>query len=318
MIFSLLVIISYNIPVLYNPVLCIQNDSKSNLSIQSKTRARILFDEAHYPVCGIAGRNVCYGSDDAYSKLAELLVSNGYFVGTLDNGKEINSKNLENCDVLIFVVPMSYYQISEINYLTTWVTNGGSLLLISDWGPTFQTVPQTIASIFGFQLGRDSLRDLDDYNGVESRLIFNDSAINTHIITEQINRIETYAQDGIIRKPDTTNSLITTDNDNTTYWLDSNEYANEIPILCINEKWNNTKGKIALLTDCSIFANNDVDQDGTINLYDSDNELLALNLIEWLSNFIAILPVNGIFISFLVVYGILVILVKQKQNRNLF
>jgi len=316
-IFTSLVMMNYNILIDPNPVLCAQDNSNSRLLIQSNIRARILFDEAHYPICGIAGKNICYGSDDAYSNLAELLQNEGYSVDTLDNGEEINSENLENCDVLVFAGPMTYYQISEIDYLTTWVTNGGSLLLISDWGPIFQTIPQTIASIFGFHLGRDSLRDLDDNNGKESSLIFNNSAISTHVITNQINRIETYAQDGIICKPETAISLLTTDNDNTTYWLESNEYANDIPILCINEKWNNTNGKIALITDSSIFANNDVDQDGTINLFDSDNEILILNLINWLSNFRAILPVNGLVISFLAVFGILVF-AKRKRNQKLF
>jgi len=292
-------------------------DDQNNSLTKNSESVRVLFDEAHYPMYGVVySPNVqIYGGQ--LSKLTSLLESNNFAIDTLDFGETINESNLAECDIFVICVSLNSYLPEEIEKLYSWVIAGGSLLLISDYGPRHSTVTSIIAERFGYELGECEIWDWYDYNTNFFYLNHIGANIKSHEITTGISRIETYRADGIIGSPKDSRAIITTDDDGTAYWnVQPNYPANNVPILSVNEKWNYTYGKIAVLTDCSLLNGiSDTDMDGDQNILDSDNEVLALNLFNWLGSESTLeSSTQSIYFSFIAILGVFVYLTKYRRK----
>ncbi|MHA1760443.1 MAG: hypothetical protein ACTSXA_07460 [Candidatus Heimdallarchaeota archaeon] len=293
------------------------NTPPANYLANSSDKPIVMFDEAHSPSFCINASDPVPGIIPGYAYLADRLLTHGFLVETFDVGGTISRPALDACDVFVIVDSFDSYTTIEIAALYSWVTNGGSLLLISDYGPAFSTITSTIALEFGYTLGQDMLKETDDYNIEESWFVFTDDNIQDHDITQSLSRFESYASDGILKSPIGSQALVTTDFDGTAYWSNQAVDAINVSILSINEKWNSTLGKFALLTDTNIFDNlSDSDGDGDFNGKDSDNEHLALSLFYWLADVqTAIAPTKGTYFSFVIVFGLFIYVVSYRRKH---
>jgi thermitase len=242
----------------------------------------VVFEEAHLPAYTIE-TNPAADVSGGYWDFADYLASNGYIVSTIDPGTTIDSTVLASVDVLVIVAPMNNYSSSELTAIENWVEGGGKLLLISDWRE-YGLQARTIASRFDIFLAGDGICDSDENVGYPLGPYYDSENILLHPITTGVTRVEMYAGDGIITKPSGEVSLILTDSDDTAYWFSTGSPAKGVSVMSAFEGGAVGSGKLITITDSNIWDSfYDVDGDGDVDFYDSDNEVLALNSIIWLT-----------------------------------
>ena len=208
---------------------------------------------------------------------------NGYIVSTIDPGTIINSSVLASADVLVIVAPQNSYLESELDAIENWVKGGGNLLLISDWG-RFGVQARIIASRFNIILRGDAIGDSDENVGDPSQVYYDGANLLVHPVTKGVNRVEIYAGDGILTAPAEEIPLIVTDYDGTAFWFSDNSPALGVSVMSAFEGGAIGSGRLIIMTDSNIWDSiNDADYDGEVGFYDSDNEVLAINSINWLS-----------------------------------
>ena len=243
---------------------------------------KILFDEAHLPAYSI-GSNPSYDVDGGYSEFANLLIVGGYNVETIDPNTIIDSSVLSEADILVIVCSQNAYTVSELDSIEKWVKEGGSLLVVTDWGVHGYQM-DTIIARFGLDFSNDLLNDSDDHiiPGKTTWIAFEDLNLQSHSITLGISRIEMYSADGLVSNPIEITPIIMSDSDGTSTWKNGT-IASSINLMSILEGGSASAGKICVIGDTNLWDNAyDADSDGNLNFYDSDNEILAWNTIDWL------------------------------------
>jgi hypothetical protein len=319
----LFLIIIFISTIFVQPLLGFTNSSKNDLTTKNEP-IRVLFDESKGP-WGYVGEapeiHAELGWGYEFVDLGELLLINDFTVDTLQSSEELDESNIVDYDILVICLHQYYYTINEIEIIYSWVKDGGSLLLISDfYSSSVITLPiVAIAERFGYEFGDSEIFDWDTYNYDYWNLVHDGDCIKSHEITDNITRIETYGTYGIINSPEESQVIISTDNDGTAYWNTPPNYpANNIPVLSVCENWDDLEGQIAILDDIHIFRSDyDSDWDGIANIFDSDNEILALNLFSWLGKKpIEIISNKSVYFSFIAVFGILIYLVRRKSSKN--
>ncbi len=278
---------------------------------------KILIDEAHMPIYGISNESVAYELDDGFALFADLLVSEGYTIDTLNENDTIEQSILQDYDLLIIVGPTGFYSTQEISTIYNWTSDGNSLLLISDWGSFFGNSSNTIANTFGYTMALDAISDTDENEGNAFWIVFNESNIKSHEITTGISGIEVYAADGIISDPLGAMDLIATDIDDTNEWFGGG-FANNVPIASARTNWNDKNSKFVLVTDTNLWSNQDTDGDGILNINELNNSQLALNIVNWLSPIVitTTAPLQGLYISFIAVFVLLVSFIRIKRRKH--
>jgi subtilase family serine protease len=275
----------YNITVYAPPVP--NEDDETNNILAKMVRVRsiiglVVFEEAHLPGYSIGSNPAAYGTG-GYSEFANYLRINGYIVSTINPGTIINSSVLASADVLVIVAPQYSYLESELDAIENWVKGGGNLLLISDWGP-FGVQARSIASRFNIILRGDAIGDSDENVGDLSQVYYDGANLLVHPVTHGVDRVEIYAGDGILTAPAGEIPLIVTDYDGTAFWFSDNSPAIGVSVMSAFEGGVIGSGRLIIMTDSNIWDSiNDVDYDGDVGFYDSDNEVLAINSIDWLS-----------------------------------
>ncbi|MFX0208595.1 MAG: DUF4350 domain-containing protein, partial [Candidatus Hodarchaeota archaeon] len=245
---------------------------------------RILFDEAHFPAYSIES-NPAYDTEGGYSEFANLLADGGYIVETIDPNTLIDSSILSGADILVIVCSQNAYKVTELESIEKWVKEGGSLLVITDWGDYGNQIYPLIAR-FGLDFANDLINDSDDHivTGKTSWIAYDGVNILSHSITLDISRIEMYSGDGLIDSPKGLTPIIVTDSDGTSTWKNGT-FASSVSLMNILEGGSAGAGRICVIGDSNLWDNAyDADSDGDLNFYDSDNEVLAWNTIDWLSD----------------------------------
>jgi hypothetical protein len=243
----------------------------------------ILFDEAHNPQYSIDS-NPAYGSIGGYKEFANMLTNAGYTIGTINPGTLIDDSTLEEADILVIVASQYPYMEEELDVIKAWVETGGRLLLISDWG-TFSTQMDLLTNKFGLDFANNRLHDSDDnvVADYDYRLFYNDNNLLPHPITFGISRVEMYAGDGLITTPSDAIPIICTDDDGTATW-ENGSIASKISVMSILESGYAGIGRLCVIGDSNLWDSAyDADNDGSLDFFDSDNQILALNTINWLS-----------------------------------
>jgi hypothetical protein len=72
--------------------------------------------------------------------------------------KEVNTKDLEGCELLFIHIPSAKYTPGEVGAITKYITGGGSLFLVMDqdmWSTLEQTNVNDLISPFGMQFGAE-------------------------------------------------------------------------------------------------------------------------------------------------------------------
>ena len=275
----------YNITAYAPPVP--NEDNPNDNTVTAIVRVRVaggtvVFEEAHMPAYSI-GDNPAADVSGGYSEFAHYLTMNGYDVSTINPGTIITSSVLAQADVLVIVAPYASYDSSELYAIQNWVRNGGNLLLISDW-VFFGTQARTIAAMFGITMRGDGICNGVHNVGSELWPYYNGSNIVAHPVTEGVSKIEMFASDGITSTlPDET-KVVVTDTDGTAYWYSDRQPAVGVSVVSAFQGQTSGHGKIVLVTDSNIWDSAyDVNGEGQVDFYHSDNEILALNSVDWLS-----------------------------------
>jgi len=257
----------------------------------------VVFEEAHLPIYTIGINSAAEGTG-GYSTLASYLTANGYNVSTIDPGTTIDSSVLAPADVLVIVAPQNSYSTYEIDTIVNWVKGNGSLLLISEWDDPLGLQASTVASKFGVSLAGDAIHDTDEYVGGNTYWPYYHGAnLLAHPITEGVTRVEMYAGDGIESSPANELRLIVTDSDGTATWDDGSP-AYGVPVMSAFVGDTVGSGRLVIITDSNVWDSAyDSDEDGTIDFYDSDNEILALNSIDWLARARTHIPTSSSYES---------------------
>ncbi|MFW9923719.1 MAG: DUF4350 domain-containing protein [Candidatus Thorarchaeota archaeon] len=274
---------------------------------------KVLFDESHFPSAAINASNPCVNYN-GYEFFEEMLVNNDYEYDTLDVGQNITQANLDGYNILVISGSQINYTYEECIQISNWIEDGGSLLLITDWN-SFGTGTYDLLSWFGFGIPAvDGIRESDDLAGNYLQIYLDDANILNHTITEGVSRVEVYATTGLIETNADSTNILVTDNDDTATWDSSSESANNIPLMCALEGNSLENGKLVIMTDFNLWLNTDSDLDGTVNFYDSDNEILALNTINWLNvPYTKTTPIQAIYPIAFLTFGIVLVLRKKKN-----
>ncbi len=269
------------------------------VGVVEQTPARTLFDEAHRPVYSVDPSSVCGPGGGAnaaggYADMAQHILDNGNYEINITH-ERLTPEMLEDCDIL--VVPCSFstydpaadYADAEIDAIEQWVKAGGGLLLIADHS-SFATDMDDIAARFGVRWGHNVVTDPDpeDYVGGTDYWIVFDEEDNMPLkhqppdedeiykITENISRIEYYCSNAFVQESEEAKAPLITDS--------NANIPNEPALLAIPNGNVTGAGRAVFITDSNVFDNaEDCDNDGDLDFWDSDNEQLALNIIDWLA-----------------------------------
>jgi hypothetical protein len=126
----------------------------------------------------------------------------------------------------------------------------------------------------------------------ESQIAYTGDNILSHPVTNNVSRVEFYASDGFTTLPANAERIIVTDWDGTTCWglggwFDNWLGADGLTLMAVSEYG---AGKVSVVLDGNFMESitwplaEDQDNDGDIDYYDSDNEILLQNTIHWLAN----------------------------------
>ncbi|NHJ47089.1 MAG: hypothetical protein FK733_04805 [Asgard group archaeon] len=257
-----------------------QNKNQEKDSLQYN----VTFDESNSPLASLdnsPGVNAI--RPGGFEVIGQTLIqqSNNFEVSTIGPGNDISSNTFSTLGINLLIIPCSQerYTTNELEAIENWVNSGGYLFVIGDWGhwgDCFEVIER-----FGFARKNDILYDTITDESNLAWISFNESNFIDHPILNQISEIEIYAGDGLIDSPLNTQHLIRTDDSDTMVWKDSEEVANNVPILSVQEI-NSGGGKVAYISDSGLFENGiDANENGIDNIYEGDNLQLFFNIINW-------------------------------------
>jgi len=168
----------------------------------------VLFDEGH--------RN-CHTTSRGYRPFADLLRNDGYKISPIEGA--INPTRLAQASVLVVACPRgsndandaNAFSEAEIGAIERWVTDGGSLLLITDHWP-FGAASEALALRLGVRMSKGLVEDPTNFEPGRgnSHLVFSrqNGLLSDHPITrgrdagETINRVVTFTGQSIWGTPE--------------------------------------------------------------------------------------------------------------------
>ncbi len=234
----------------------------------------VVFDQSHDNINRVT---------TGFSMFADDIAEQGFAVSSMDTFSEAY---LEAADVL--VIPsadyhgVAEYTSSELDVIDDFVSSGGGLFLLSDFG-AWGNVTDVVNERFGFVRNKTwTLYDSDDFNPAGSgySVIYSGSEnIKNHSVTLNVNVMETWAGTGFDSYPGNAVPLIVTDTDGTSTY--SSMYPADGTIFAAALTYG--LGRIVVIGDSDPFINSDLDSDGTEAYFDTDSEQFARNCIGWLS-----------------------------------
>ena len=282
------------------PLASVDNDFDVTLSnpTYSINKPKILFDEGH---------NNIHKTSGTYKPFATLIRNDGCEVTTTD--KQITSEVLSGFDIYIIANARGKGELNdtpaftegECNTINEWVSNGGSLLLITDHFPTGSAV-EILANKFGVEMQKGMVQDSvyhDKSTKDESQLEFSreNKLLADCDITKGIDKVITFTGQSIKCKDGCISFLNLSDvaydmTAKTEVLKDGNDTR-------VNVTFNNPqsakgrsqglalkfgKGKVIVLGEAAMLSaqlNRDNSKFG-MNV-NPDNKKLALNIIHWLA-----------------------------------
>ncbi len=211
------------------------------------------------------------------------LLSAGFAVTIMETWSEwmINS-----ADVLILQWCTTSYNATEVDFIENWVSNGGGLFVLSEFG-SFGDSLDTVIDRFGFVRNTTALiSDSDDWEDYDRYVYFekSDGNIANHSVTLWTNRVELAGAGAFDSIPENAVPIIVSDVDGTAgYYNESFLYV---------DVWNGSisaavapygLGRVSVILDTSIIDNlNDFNNDGLENYFEYNNDDFAINNARWL------------------------------------
>ncbi len=233
-------------------------------------------------------RHVIFDSDhgaadtifSGFEEFANDLVANGFAVSNMPT---FDAGNLTTCDVLVLSRGGSAYTANDIDIIEDFVQNGGGLLILGEWGIFMDSLDPVIERL-GYSRNKTSyIQDTDDNaNGNSDWPVYDGNNLKPHAITVDVNHVETYAGSGFLETPENSFNFVVTDSDGTAQFSEG-----PTPILeelAIGVASLHDDGRVVMWGDSATFlGDTDVDSDATVNYFDGDNEVMAKNIMRWLS-----------------------------------
>ena len=245
-----------------------------------KTEYNIGFDYSH--------QNKLTIEDPGFNEFIEYLFNSDLKLGKIEAG--ITYEKLSDYNVFIIGVPYagSNISIEEIEELTRYVNDGGSLLIINDKGGDFENKNNLndLTSVFGVRFKSDQLFDNESYSKDISRPIIKD--FKKHFITRDITQIIhsngcTLEIDKSVEAENIDVNAIAFSSEESSWHkiFDGEEWVEEpvekAPIIAISHYG---MGKVVAIGNLSLFSG----FHALYGIHAADNFKLISSIITWLMN----------------------------------
>jgi hypothetical protein len=259
----------------------------------TKNFPRVLFDEAH---------NNTESSHSRYKPFADLLFNDGYHL--VVNRQPFTRGSLESFKILVIVNPLGAEDVddegaggpaftaAECDALTDWVREGGALMLVVDQSP-FASAVEILATRLGVEMSKTETLDpvnpqKDKPTSVivysrENRLLSEHSITNGRSPAERVNRVMVFGgqslkgptgADALLKLPDNT--------EDKTPAIKGNESGGRAQGIAFRLG----KGRVVMFADAAMLSAQVSGSDNKpfgMNVAETDNRQLVLNVMHWLS-----------------------------------
>lgn len=274
-------------------------DPHFNASVENpaftKNFPRVLFDEAHNNVDHSHGR---------YKPFVDLLFNDGYHL--VVNRQAFTPASLESFKILVIVNPLGAEEIddegadgpaftpAECEAVNDWIRGGGALLFVVDPAP-FANAAEVLAIRLGVEMGK--AETIDPANGDkelnapgvivysrQNRLLAEDSLTSGRSETERVNRVIVFGGQSLKgpQGADVVLKLADTAQDKPAPPGKSSAAAGRAQAIAFRLG----KGRVVMLGDAAMLSAQVTGTDNKpfgMNVPDTDNRQLALNIMHWLS-----------------------------------
>ncbi|MEP6570107.1 MAG: hypothetical protein ABJC10_10055 [Acidobacteriota bacterium] len=261
----------------------------------TKNYPRVLFDEAHNNADTTTGR---------YKPLADLLFNDGYHLTV--NRQPFTKASLATHKILMIVNPIGVedadeegadrpaFTIAECEAVNDWVRGGGALLLIADRAP-FGAAAEILAKRLGVDMSKSETMDpgnADKEFNTPSVIVYSreNHLLAEHSITSGRNEIELVRRvvvfsgqslkgpegsDALLKLADTAIDEVVPPEKNSSAAGRAQGIA-----------FRSGKGRVVVLADAAMLSAQLTGSDNQpvgMNVPNTDNRQLALNIMHWLS-----------------------------------
>jgi len=259
----------------------------------------ILFDEGH---------NNFHTTNGLYQPFANLVRNDGYDLKILKTPVTAEVLNSTNIYVIVNakgkgdVNDTPAFTEEETEIIKTWVTNGGSLLLIADHYP-FGSAVENLGIKLGIEFQKGMVQDsifYDKKSNDQSQLEFSkeNKLLAEHSITDGVDKVITFTGQSIRCKDSSCISLLTLSDvaydmtPNTKVTKDGNDTRVEVTYDNPQSAKGRSqgiaiklgKGKIVCLGEAAMLTAQKNRDDSKVGInYNLDNKKLALNILHWLT-----------------------------------
>jgi len=276
--------------------------TNTNQTFSREESPAVLIDEAH---------NNFHTMGESFQPFAKILKSDGYSVNK--NIHPFSKDTLKNVDVLVIANALSEknheeegsdntwdlpnysaFERSEIEAISHWVKNGGSLLLIADHMP-FPKASADLAAIFGFHLNNGYAWGPN--RGVTTFLSSNNTLTEHAIVhgsnkKEMVDTVVSFTGHAFLSPPNAKSLLVF--GENTISFMPNKSWKknSETPEISI-AGWSQGatlefhKGRVAVFGEASMFTAQFDEKSNTLDGLRTkgaeQNEQFLLNVMHWLS-----------------------------------
>lgn len=270
-------------------------DARVDKPAFTKNYPRVLFDEAHNNADTSTGR---------YKPFADLLFNDGYHLAV--NRQPFTKASLQSHKILIIVNPLGAEDVdeegaerpafttAEVEAVNDWVRDGGALLLIVDAVP-FGSAAEILASRLGIEMSKGATVDLANADkefatpsvlvySRENHLLVESSLTNGSGDAERVNRVLVFGgqslkgpqgSDAFLKLADTAVDEIAAPGKNASAAGRAQGIA-----------YRAGKGRVIVVGDATMLSAQLTGSDNQpigMNVDNTDNRKLALNIMHWLS-----------------------------------
>ena len=272
-----------------------QFDSRVENPAYTKNFPRVLFDEAH---------NNFDNTNNRYKPFADLIFNDGYHL--VVNRQPFTKELLRSFKILIVVNALGGEEIddesagepafmaSECDAVNDWVKDGGALLLIADAAP-FSSAAEVLAKKLGVDMSKASAVDAANAEkesndpaiivySREKRLLGENSITNGRSEAERVNRVIVFNGQSL-KGPEGSDTLLKLADsalDNSSVAEKKSSTAGRAQGIAFRLG----KGRVVVLADSAMLSAQVTGSDNRafgMNIPDTDNKQLTLNIMHWLS-----------------------------------
>jgi hypothetical protein len=229
----------------------------------------IVFDASHTQSNDIFTEWVDWAND---------LVTDGFAVSSMGT---FDPSYFAASDVLVISSAGVTYSPGEVAEIEQFVAQGGGLFFIADIGSLLDEI-RPVAFAFGFVLeGVSYLQDTDEFGSTPTYPIYGTGNLMNHSLTLGVASVQKFVGTGILAQPAHAETIIVTDVDGTADWLNGSAADGVVVMSAMTH----LAGRVVVCGDFNWLrgAPQNADGDGTMDYFDEDNEVLAVNTIRWLS-----------------------------------